>query len=156
MNIKQLAVDTAVKHHTTNPFTIAKKHHVIISHEPLGNIMGYHNYDSRSHFIHLNQDLSDYEQIFTCAHELGHVLLHPRTNTSFLRRNTLFSVGRIEREASTFAVELLLPDTLILEHTTCSLYDLAKIVGIPKALISLKNCKQCPTSPCPDRDYTEL
>ena len=138
MDIKRIAADTAAKYKTTNPFQIAKEAHIILKYELLGSIMGYHNYDSRFHFIHLNQELTEQDAFFTCAHELGHVFLHPNVNTSFLRRNTLFSIGKLEREASTFAVELLLPDAELIENYATSLYDLARIAGIPSELVELK------------------
>lgn len=55
-------------------------------------------------FIHINQDLTEEQQRFTCCHELGHIILHPGLNTPFLRENTLFSVSKLETEANRFAI----------------------------------------------------
>jgi Zn-dependent peptidase ImmA (M78 family) len=44
------------------------------------------------------------------VHELGHAFLHQKANTPFLRKNTFFSDEKIEMEANTFAVELLVQD----------------------------------------------
>lgn len=77
----------------------------------------------------------------TCAHELGHAILHPDENTAFLKKNTLFSTDKIEVEANTFAVELLLPDELFLEQDNYScftIYDAINEKGVPVVLLSLK------------------
>lgn len=80
-------------------------------------------------------------QFFIAAHELGHAVQHPDTNTSFLKIHTLFSTEKIEVEANTFAVELLLPDDLFLENNESSftIYDAIKEKGVPIELLSLKS-----------------
>lgn len=75
-------------------------------------------------------------QRFVCAHELGHAVLHPGLNTPFMKANTLLSTDRIEREANTFAVELLMPDELIQEYQT--IYEAAVACGVPAEIASLK------------------
>lgn len=132
-------VETLVKKHKTNcPFTIAKILGINVVFETLGDTMGYFTNDFRIRFIHINQQLSDKDSIYACSHELGHAILHPDVNTPFLKKHTLFSTAKIEREANTFAVELLLPDSLLQEHSDCSLFNIAKCVGIPKKLMELK------------------
>lgn len=138
MDIKDIVNFLIKKHKTSNPFFIAKELHITILFEDLGNIMGYHNYDSRFHFIHINQTLSEGERIFTCAHELGHVILHQKVNTSFLKRNTFCSVDRIEREANTFAVEMLIPDPLLKDYIGYPINTIAKLTGVPQELVGLK------------------
>lgn len=138
MSIKAIAERLMKEHKTNCPFELAKALGVNITYETLGGTMGYYTNDFRIKFIHINNDLSKVETTFTCAHELGHALIHPNVNTPFLKRHTLFSVSKIEREANTFAVELLLPDALLQEHNECCLYNIAKTVGIPDKLITLK------------------
>lgn len=136
--IKTIAVELVKKYKTNCPFTLARELNIHIAYESLGQTMGYYTKDFRIKFIHINQQLTDKDQAFTCAHELGHALLHPTLNTPFLRRHTLFSVDRIERQANTFAVELLLPDQLLEEYSECGFYNIADMVGIPVKLINLK------------------
>lgn len=132
-------VETLIKKYKTNcPFVLAKKLKVNIVYEKLGETMGYFTNDYRIKFIHINNALSEDESRFTCAHELGHAILHPNINTPFLKRHTLYSVDKIERQANTFAVELLLPDNLLGEYTNCGLYNIAHCIGIPERLIDLK------------------
>jgi len=127
------------KYHTNCPFQIAREMGVVILFEKLGNTLGYFNKYKRIKIIHINQEISEAEQQFTCAHELGHSILHPVVNTPFLKRNTLFSISKIEREANEFAVELLLPDSLLSEYEDLSLSQIAATCGIPPELISLRH-----------------
>ncbi|SEP04049.1 ImmA/IrrE family metallo-endopeptidase [Propionispora vibrioides] len=126
------------KYKTNSPFILAHKLKVNIIYENLGETMGYFTNDYRIKFIHINNTLSEDECRFTCAHELGHAILHPNVNTPFLKRYTLYSIDRIERQANAFAVELLMPDKLLHEHPECSFYDIAGRVGIPPKLVVLK------------------
>lgn len=135
----KILVESLIKKYNTNcPFTLAKILNITILYENLGGTMGYFNQDFRFKFIHLNQSLNKKESTYTCAHELGHAIKHSDISTPFLKRHTLFSVSKIEREANTFAVELLLPDTLLQEHADCSVFNIGKSLGIPDRLISLK------------------
>ena len=89
---------------------------------------------------HTSRDLDDVDRRFTCAHELAHAILHPGINTGFLRMHTFFSVERIEKEANRFAVELLMPDSVIqsFDYVLRSIYELANICGVPEELAELK------------------
>lgn len=107
MDIQRIVRLTIKKYKTYNPFEIAEARRIKVLYEPLGSVMGYHSHAFRQHFIHINQELDEHEARFVCAHELGHIILHPQVNTNFLLRRTFFSVGKIERQANTFAVELL-------------------------------------------------
>ena len=135
---KKIATDLIKKHHTNCPFQIAREMGVVIRFEPMGNTLGYFSKYKRINFIHINQNLSEADRIFPCAHELGHVLQHPKENTPFLKKNTLFSISKIEREANEFAVELLLPDALLREYQDSSLSEIAATCGVPSELIYLK------------------
>lgn len=138
---KETANKLMNKYKTNDPFYIAKCKGIQIIFEPLGNIYGYYNYYKRIKMIHINERLNETLQRFTCAHELGHALLHHDINTSFLKANTLFSTNKIEREANTFAVELLMPDEYLYEfkNTDLTIYDAAEMYGIPKEVCRLKN-----------------
>ncbi|NIL31327.1 ImmA/IrrE family metallo-endopeptidase [Bacillus thuringiensis] len=140
MEIKEYVLKIAKKHGTTNPFEIAKRKNIIVLFEDLGNTLGFYNTYKRFKFIHINNEINETTQRFVCAHELGHALLHPKANTPFLRNKTFFSVDRLEVEANTFAVELLLPDEMISEYqdTNLSIQEMAAIFGIPGNFFQLK------------------
>lgn len=138
MNVKQIATMTADKYHTHSPFDIADRRGVRIIYSPLKSVLGYYTRYKRIQCIILQEGLPYPLRRFVCAHELGHSICHADLNTQWLKVNTLVSTDRIEREASTFAVELLLPDNLIRKHSEYTLETLSKIVGIPKSLVGLK------------------
>lgn len=138
MNIHSMAQNISRKYHTCDPFKIARNRHIKILYAPLGKVMGFHSYSLRLHVIHLNQELDEPMLQFVCAHELGHTILHPDINTAFMTHRTFFSASKLEREANTFAVELLLPDDIIRENEGCSIYQLARLRGVPEELVVLK------------------
>ncbi|PEI63010.1 hypothetical protein CN646_27890 [Bacillus wiedmannii] len=140
MEIKEYALKIAEKHATTNPFEIARRKNIIVLFEDLGSTLGFYNTYKRFKFIHINNRIDEITQRFVCAHELGHALLHPKANTPFLRNKTLYSVDRLEIEANTFAVELLLSDEMISEYknTNLSIQEVAEIHGIPQEFARLK------------------
>ncbi|PHG77750.1 ImmA/IrrE family metallo-endopeptidase [Bacillus wiedmannii] len=140
MEIKEYALKIAEKHATTNPFEIARRKNIIVLFEDLGSTLGFYNTYKRFKFIHINNRIDEITQRFVCAHELGHALLHPKANTPFLRNKTLYSVDRLEIEANTFAVELLLSDEMISEYknTNLSIQEVAEIHEIPQEFARLK------------------
>ncbi|TCJ87998.1 UNVERIFIED_ORG: Zn-dependent peptidase ImmA (M78 family) [Anoxybacillus amylolyticus] len=138
--IKQIVEKMIRKHGTNNPFEIASQKGIVLLFEPLGGIYGYHHTFRRIQIIHINSELDEYTKRFVCAHELGHAVLHPELSTSFLRKNTLFCMDKVEREANEFAVELLLSDEVLYTYrsTDATIYEVAATYGIPKEVVHLK------------------
>lgn len=126
------------KHKTRDPFEIADGENIIITFEPLGSIKGYYNKYARQKFIHINNELDKRSQIFTCAHELGHAVLHPNSSTPFLRSNTFHSVSKLERQANMFAAELTISDELFGEYIGKTLQEIACAEYLPFELLELK------------------
>lgn len=141
MDIKKVVEQLVKKYGTSDPFKLAGLLGIVIVFEPLGSIYGYYSRSHRTKVIHINENLPFRKQLLTCAHELGHAVQHPEANTAFLKKNTLFSTDKLEIEANTFAVELLLPDKLFLEGNDSSftVYDAIKEKGISTELLSLKS-----------------
>lgn len=140
MAIKEYVLHIIEKHESTDPFDIARQSEIIVLYEDLGNTLGFYSSYKRFKFIHINNRINETIQRFVCAHELGHALLHPKANTPFLRNQTFFSVERLEIEANTFAVELLLTDEMISEYenTNLSIQEVAEIHGVPQSFARLK------------------
>lgn len=137
MDIKQFVRSLVSENGTFSPFEIAENKGIVIQMEPLGTIRGYYSKALRTKFIHINCDLDEYQQKFTCAHELGHALLHPDLSTPFLRESTLFSVDKLEVEANRFAACLCYPaDYLIQEFEGCSACCIAEALDLPLPLIN--------------------
>ncbi|MEO3944097.1 ImmA/IrrE family metallo-endopeptidase [Gorillibacterium sp. CAU 1737] len=105
--IKGMAAALIRRYGTNNPFAIAEARRIPVLFEPLGATLGYFSTYKRIPIIHINQNLDEDWQRFVCSHELGHGVIHPKTNTPFLRSNTLYPIDRIEKEANEFAVHLL-------------------------------------------------
>lgn len=126
------------KYYTTNPIELAKCLNINVIFEELGTINGYYNTAFRQKFIHINSNLEEHKQKFTIAHELGHAILHPKSNTPFLRENTLFSIDKLEIEANLFAVNLLISDEDLREYQDFTISQLSSIFGIHEKLIELR------------------
>ncbi len=138
MDIKRTVEKLMRKYNTNDPFKLAEKLNIIVKYDDLGNTWGYFITYKRIKIIHINNNLEEWLQRYTCAHELGHSILHKGVPTPFLKKHTLFSVDKIERQANTFAVELLMPDKVIAQYECYTVYNIADIVGIPNGLEVLK------------------
>lgn len=90
--------------------------------------------------ILINSNLDENEKRYVCAHELGHAILHPKLNYSFLATETLFSPQKIEREADIFASELLISDDTfsLSEFEHMSYKQIASFLLVPEHLVMLK------------------
>ena len=139
MGIKETVFGLCRKYGTHDPFEIARQRHILVVFEPLKTINGYYSKSYRTQVIHINQDLPEEQQRWTCCHELGHAVLHPNANTPFLRQNTLFSIDRYEVEANRFAMELCYPTQYLLEEFAGrTTHQIAQALGLPVALVEYK------------------
>ena len=140
-NLKDTIFNLTKKYNTSDPFELADALNISVFYEELGTINGYYNKPLRMKQIHINQNLNDRDAKFTCAHELGHAILHPNASTPFLRSKTFLSVDKLEIEANTFAVNLLIPDETIIEiidNQNCTLEYMSRILGYNQKLIELR------------------
>lgn len=138
MDIKRTVEKLMRKYNTNDPFKLAESLNIIVKYDDLGNTWGYFITYKRIKIIHINNNLEEWLQRYTCAHELGHSILHKGVPTPFLKKHTLFSIDKIERQANTFAVELLMPDNVIAQYEGYTVHNIADIVGIPNGLEVLK------------------
>lgn len=139
--IKHTVTALCRRYNSRDPFLIATDMGILLTFEPLGTLNGYYTKKYRIKHIHINERLSEPEQRFACAHELGHALLHPDSNTPFLTQNTYLSVDKLESEANKFAVEFLIPDDILCEYVYDYGYtaeQIARILGYQKELIELR------------------
>lgn len=143
MNIQNAISRLIKKYGTDNPFELADALNITIFFEELGSINGYYNKPLRMKQIHINNSLDNIMKRFTCAHELGHAILHPDASTPFLRSKTLLSVDKMEIEANTFAVELLIPNELIEENNNLTSEQLSRLLGYEQSLIELRLKSYC-------------
>lgn len=85
LDIKKLIDNLEKKYKTRNPYELAASMNVLVIFENLGSINGYYNKQLRQKQIHINCNLPERLQLLTCAHELGHSILHQSANTPFLK-----------------------------------------------------------------------
>jgi Zn-dependent peptidase ImmA (M78 family) len=129
-------VNLLIKKYNTNcPFKIAEEMGIQVLHEPLGSTFGFYSKHFRTKFIHINESAGEKKKQFVCAHELGHAIIHPDSNTPFLKKNTFLSTDRIEVEANTFAMKLLFNNV---DEDSITLTEAIEEYGIPKQLALLK------------------
>lgn len=140
-NLKDTILRLTKKYNTSDPFELADALNISVYFEELGTINGYYNKPLRMKQIHINQNLNEQDAKFTCAHELGHAILHPNASTPFLRSKTFLSVDKLEIEANSFAVNLLISDETIIEiidNRNCTLEYMSRVLGYNQKLIELR------------------
>lgn len=138
MNIRK-RVDKLVRlHQTRNPFEIIKGMNVILVFYPLEGIRGFYQYFQRNNIIYIDENLSRPEQIFVCAHELGHMILHKESNALFMDSRTHLNVDSYEIEANKFAIELLVSDEILQQNKEFTIEQLSRMLGYHEKLIKLR------------------
>lgn len=138
MCIKRRVSQLVRKYQTRDPFEMIKGMNVILVHYPLEGVRGFYQYFQRNNIIYLDERLTEAEQRFVLAHELGHMFLHKRANAIFMDTRTQFNTDKFEKEADTFAMELLVPDTEIIEHPDLTIGQLARMTGYTEELLKCK------------------
>lgn len=138
MDIRKLANSLANKYQSRNPFEIIRGLNVILVFAPLIDVRGFYQYFQRNNIIYIDELLPEHEQMFVCAHELGHMLLHKKANTVFMDAKTCFNTNRYEKEANKFAVELLIPNEIILENWQYTAEQIARLTGYSEELVKLR------------------
>ncbi len=102
------AVNKAVKRaESSDPFRICWDYGIIVKYVPLGSLKGFTATNYRIRTIFINEDLDEIEAKFTCAHELGHILMRHDYNKLWLANHTFYNLDRYENDANRFAIYLL-------------------------------------------------
>ena len=138
MGIKKIADNLAKKYGTRNPFEIIRNINVILVFYPLEGVKGFYQYFQRNNIIYIDERLDDNEKIFVCAHELGHMLLHKKSNAIFMDSRTHLNTSKYENEADRFAVDLLVSDSVIENHLDFSIDQFSRLFGYSKKMIELR------------------
>ena len=123
---------------TRDPFEMIKGMNVILVFYPLDGVRGFYQYFKRNNIIYIDESLSRHDQQFVCAHELGHMFLHKRSNALFMDTRTQFNTSKYELEADKFAVNLLIPDFILDEHHDYSTDQLSRMLGYDQKIIELR------------------
>ena len=137
-DIRKLANSLAQKYRSRNPFEIIQGMNVILVFAPLINVRGFYQYFQRNNIIYIDDHLPEHEQKFVCAHELGHMLMHRKENAVFMDAKTYLKTTPYETEADKFAVELLVPNEIILENRQGTTKQISRLTGYSEELIRLR------------------
>lgn len=138
-NILAAAKKIAKKYSSNDPFELCSALDVIITVTDLpSGINGFYNNVLGFPFIYLNSKLNNCELKAVCAHELGHMLLHPHMNTLYIKTKTIINGDRLEREADIFAACLLIPNSIPIEDQTVTVQQLAYELDVPSEVIQIK------------------
>lgn len=123
MDIPRRVRNLIKKYKTRNPYELASHLNIHIVFQPMHHsVHGFFDRVLRRKFIVINSTLPEHLQRQTCAHELGHALMHKGWGYYFMIEHTFFSPGRFEREANVFAW-LLLFDEEDCKYTYCGDID---------------------------------
>lgn len=125
-------------YNTNNPFEMVKGMNVILVYYPLDGVRGFYQYFQRNNIIYLDEKLSPHEQAFVLSHEMGHMFLHKKSNAIFMDTRTQFNTSKYEIEANRFAMELLLPDNILIEYQEYTTEQISRITGYSQNLIELR------------------
>lgn len=138
MDIKRMVESLVRKYRSRDPFEIVRGLNVILVFTPLIDTRAFYQYFQRNNIIYIDESLSDQERAFECAHEMGHMFLHRKTNTIFMDTRTGFNTDRLENEANTFAMNLLIGDDILEEYRGYTVEQISRILGYEKRLIDLR------------------
>lgn len=146
--IKRKAHEVVYEAGSCSPIKICESKHIPVYYDDLGSqIMAYHTVIKRIPAIVLSTRNSEFENTYSCGHELGHHFCRHTENTECLNRDNLrFSTMGNEAEANEFMVDLMLDGINPQDYETKE--QLLKSRGIPdwaekyvdwQHLISAKN-----------------
>ena len=127
------------RYKTRDVYELIDKLNIILLKVPLHpSVNGLYQYFKRNKIIYLNNGLDSIMERHVLAHELGHAILHPKINITYLESNTFYSKEKIEIAANTFAAELLIEDSLFDEYKNHTIEEMAAIENLPIELIRIK------------------
>ena len=138
MDIKARVDKLVRKYKTRDPFEMIKGMNVILVLYPLEGVRGFYQYFQRNNIIYIDETLSDHDKSFVLAHELGHMMLHKKSNAIFMDTRTQFKTSRYETEADKFAMELLISDDSLSEYNEYTIDQLSLVYGYHQKLIELR------------------
>ena len=138
MDIKKKADFLARKFQTRNPFEIIQGLNVILVFAPLVDTRAFYQYFQRNNIIYIDESLSKHEKAFECAHEMGHMFLHKKANAIFMDTRTNFNSNKLEIEADTFAMDLLVGDDILAEYSSYNIEQISHLLGYERRLMELR------------------
>jgi len=142
MNIPSKVKALMKKFNTNDPFLLAACLGVEILEQPLGSKLGFYKYIKKRKFIFINSSLDYYMRKIICAHELGHAIMHPKVNCSFMQNFTLLCTEKVEIEANKFCAYLLLTDDMLKEYEGYTYKQISQATSIPVEIVKLRQAQE--------------
>ena len=138
MGIKEKVNELKKKYGTNDPFVLWERLGIWVYIVPLGNVEGHYTYTKRKKVFFINENLNEVQREFCCAHELGHAIMHTKSNVYFNNSKTYFIQSKFENQANLFAAELLLDDDLLENYQGYNLETISNCTGIDIKYLKLK------------------
>lgn len=137
-DIKKLVSYYVQKYNTRNPFELARYLNVQVASGDMGSRAGCYMFLKNHKCIFLNDNLDENEKMLVMAHELGHAIMHRKENCYFIRNKTFLLTSTNEIEANKFAIELLISDEFLQEHSHYTIEQLSRMTGYHQKLFELR------------------
>ena len=139
MNVRARVESLVKKYRTRDPFEMIQGMNAILVYYPLDDgVRGFYQYFKRNNIIYIDERLSWHDRAFVLAHEIGHMTMHRSANAIFMDTRTQFNAQKYEMQADKFAIELLIPNEIILENWQLTESQLARFTGYSEELIRLR------------------
>lgn len=141
--IEKMARRILARYQTDSPFSLCDCMDICVLRLPLPECVRglcFHEEPGRPVIV-LNDTLSPREEVYCCAHELGHVLLHPGLNAQTMMDLTDLCVPKLENEADFFAACLLVDPNLEewkASYDSLTAGQIARLSGLPEKVVRLR------------------
>lgn len=114
-----------------NPFKICKQKDILLQFIDMPSALkGYTTTKYRIKIIFLNTKNTEFENEFTCLHELGHIFLKHNDNILFNQTCTLHNGIKEELEADLFAISMILKKYTLDDFKGLSIKQISSLTGI--------------------------
>ncbi len=140
--IEALARETVERYGTASPFALCDRMDIpVVCLELPKRTQGFCFQNGEKPVIVLDLGLTGRLREYCCAHELGHVLLHPGLNEQAAADLTYLCTCRYENEADYFAACLLIDPNLSEWNRTyqpLTVELIASLSGLPERIVGLR------------------
>jgi len=137
--IEQKSNKLVKEYNTNNPFLLCSYKNILCLEQPLHeDINGFAVFYDDVWVITINKDLSKSAKDFTCAHELGHILLHKEYSNIYLNTKSHINRTDKDKDADIFSALLLIPKITNITVNYNNINDLACNLNVPLNFLKLR------------------
>lgn len=108
-------------------------------------VHGFYQYYKRGMVIYINSSLDEFTQLQVLRHEIGHAVLHRKTNRIFMERSTFQVPDKYENEADLFATFLAISDDDVCEYISngYTVQQISNMTGCKEKFIEQRVREYC-------------